>query len=420
MAGVKLPFELFVGLRYLKSKRQERFISLISILSIAGVALGVMALIVVMSVMNGFRKDIQEKIIGAQAHVMIASYDQGGIKDWQELLTKVRKTKHVVAVSPYLANQVMLKNGHHVEGVLLWGIDPVKEARVTELNKHMKVGKLSSLNAPPQYPDNPLRGRSIILGAEVARKLGVLAGDTITVVAPVFKMTAAGMTPKVTTMKVTGIFEMGMFEYDATFAYVSLSTSQLLFEQPNTVNGMAVKVDHLENARQVAAELQDHAFGYWARDFMALNRNLATALHTEKIVMFIILIMIIMVAAFNIASTLIMVVMEKKKDIGILKAMGANQRSIRRLFMLEGGLIGIGGALLGLAGGLITCLLLKLYPLKIPGGGSVYYIETLPVATDPKDVIMIATITFAVCLLSTVYPAWQASKLDPVEAIRYE
>jgi len=211
-----------------------------------------------------------------------------------------------------------------------------------------------------------------------------------------------------------------MFEYDATFAYVSLDTAQLLFEQPNAVNGMAVKVDHLENARRVAAGIQDNSFGYWARDFMALNRNLATALHTEKIVMFIILIMIIMVAAFNIASTLIMVVMEKKKDIGILKAMGSNQRSIRRLFMLEGGLIGIGGALLGLGGGLLTCLLLKLYPLKIPGGGSVYYIETLPVATDPRDVVMIAAITFAVCLLSTVYPAWQASKLDPVEAIRYE
>ncbi len=417
---MKKPFELFVGLRYLKSKRQERFISLISILSIAGVALGVMALIVVMSVMNGFRHDIQEKIIGAQAHVMIASYDQGGIKNWRALLARVKKTKHVVAVSPYLANQVMLKSGHHVEGVVLWGVEPDKEARVTELNKNMKVGSLSNLNAPPQYPDNPLRGRSIILGSEVARKLGVLAGDTITVVAPVFKMTAAGMTPKVTTMKVAGIFEMGMFEYDATFAYVSLDTAQLLFEQPNAVNGMAVKVDHLENARRVAAGIQDNSFGYWARDFMALNRNLATALHTEKIVMFIILIMIIMVAAFNIASTLIMVVMEKKKDIGILKAMGSNQRSIRRLFMLEGGLIGIGGALLGLGGGLLTCLLLKLYPLKIPGGGSVYYIETLPVATDPRDVVMIAAITFAVCLLSTVYPAWQASKLDPVEAIRYE
>lgn len=418
--NLKLPIELTLALRYLKAKRQEGFISLISVLSIAGVALGVMALIVVMSVMNGFRQDIREKIIGAQAHVMIASYDQGGIDNWQAVVKRAEDHPQVVAVSPYLANQVMLKKDHHVEGVVLWGIDPNKENSVTQLSQNMKAGQISSLLDPPQFEQNPLRERSIILGVEVARKLGVLVGDQITVMAPVFKMTAAGMTPKVATFEVTGLFEVGMYEYDSTFAYISIETAQLLFEQPNTVNGMAIRVSRLELARKVANDMQAASMGYWARDFMAMNRNLATALQTEKVVMFIILIMIVMVAAFNIASTLIMVVMEKKKDIGVLKAIGASSRSIRKVFMYKGGLIGFGGALIGLSLGLITCWLLQLYPLKIPGGGVVYYIETLPVATDPIDVLLIAGATFVVCLLSTIYPAWQASKLDPVEAIRYE
>ncbi len=415
-----LSFEAYIAGRYLKAKRKETFISLISVISVAGVALGVMALIVVMSVMNGFRQDIRQRIIGTKAHVMIASYDQGGIDNWKNVLEKAENHPKVRAVSPYLANQVMLKNENHIQGVLLWGVDPEKETRVTQLGKHLKSGKVKDLNRPPVPGPNPLRGRGIILGVEVARKLGLLTGDEVTVIAPVFKVSAAGTVPKVATFIVVGIFEAGMYEYDATFSYVSLDTAQRLFEQPGQVNGMAIKVEDVMQARQVAQELQALGTDYWARDFMNLNRNLATALRIEKIMMFIILIMIVMVAAFNIASTLIMVVMEKKKDIGILKAMGAGRRSIMRIFVLEGAFIGLGGTILGLAGGLITCLLLKLYPLRIPGGGSVYYIEKLPIATQVADVMLITLLTLAVCLLSTMYPAWQASRLEPVEVIRYE
>lgn len=413
-------FEAYIAGRYLKAKRKETFISLISVISVAGVALGVMALIVVMSVMNGFRQDIRQRIIGTQAHVVIASYDQGGIDNWESVLEKAENHPRVTAVSPYLANQIMLKNGNHIQGVLLWGVDPEKETRVTQLGKNLKSGKVKDLNRPPVSGPNPLRGRGIILGVEAARKLGLLTGDEVTVIAPVFKVSAAGTVPKVATFIVVGIFEAGMYEYDATFAYVSLDTAQRLFEQPGQVNGMAIKVEDVMQARQVAEELQAMGTDYWARDFMNLNRNLATALRIEKIMMFIILIMIVMVAAFNIASTLIMVVMEKKKDIGILKAMGAGRRSIMRIFVLEGAFIGLGGTILGLAGGLITCVLLKLYPLRIPGGGSVYYIEKLPIATQVADVLLITIVTLVVCLISTMYPAFQASRLEPVEVIRYE
>jgi len=417
---VRLPFELQVGLRYLRAKRQQTFISLISVISVAGVALGVMALIVVLSVMNGFQNDIRSKIIETQAHVILASYDRGGISNWRHVLHFAEAHPGVAAVSPTLANQVMLKHDQQVQGVMLWGVDPAREAKVTNLAKNIKTGKLASLNQSPLPGPNPLRGRGIILGAELARKLGLLRGDEVTVVAPVFKVTAAGTMPKVATFQVVGIFEAGMYEYDSTFAYVSLDTIQQLFEMPDVVNGFSVKVKNLDQAGAIAHDLEKGGTDYWARDFMSMNRNLATALKIEKMMMFVILILIVMVAAFNIASTLIMIVMEKKKDIGILKAMGADAGTIMRIFMWEGSLVGFTGTLLGLTGGLVTCLFLKMYPLQIPGGGSVYYIEKLPVTTQPADVLFITATALVVCLLSTLYPAWQASRLDPVEAIRYE
>ena len=417
---MQLPFALFVGLRYLKAKRRQKFISLISVTSVAGVGLGVMTLIIVLSVMNGFQQDIRDKIIDIQAHVVIASYDRGGIANWQGVLSKVEAHPEVMAVSPYLANQVMLKHEQLVQGVMLWGVEPARESRVTRLARNLKGGTLADLEQPPLPGPNPLRGRGIILGAELARKLGLVTGDEVTVVAPVFKVTAAGTLPKVATLRVVGIFEAGMYEYDANFAYVSLRTAQTLFETPGVVNGFAVRVRQVERAGEVAADLQRLGNDFWARDYMALNRNLATALKIEKVMMFIILVLIVMVAAFNIASSLVMVVMEKQKDIGILQAVGATRRTIARIFVWQGALVGTVGTALGLAGGLLACLFLKWYPLRIPGGGSVYYLEKLPVSPQAPEIILVTATALVVCLASTLYPAWQASHLDPVEAIRYE
>jgi lipoprotein-releasing system permease protein len=416
---VKSIFEVFVSLRYLKAKTRQSFISLIALLSFGGVALGVTALIVVMSVMNGFRQDIRNKIIGAQSHIMVSSYDKSGIPGWDRLLARIEALPNVQGASPYLANQVLLKSSYRSLGVLLWGMEPSKEEKVSQLKKNLLQGQWNDLAQKPAGP-NALSGRGIILGLELSRKLGVLVGDPITVVAPVFKTTAAGTIPKVANLTVKGIFEAGMYEFDSSFAYVTLETAQLLFEQPGMVNSMAVRVKNLEQARETAEKIQTMGNGFWARDFMALNPNLAAALRTEKLVMFVILVLIITVAAFNIASTLIMVVMEKKKDIGILKAVGATRQSIMKIFLFQGAWIGTIGTILGLAGGLGLCWVLEVFPLRIPGGGSVYYIENLPVAVEFWDVVFTVGLAVIMCVCSAIYPAWQASRLDPVEAIRYE
>lgn len=415
-----LPFSIYIGLRYLRAKRKQKFISLITVISVGGVAVGVMTLIVVLSVMNGFQRDIREKIIDTQAHVVIASYDRGGISRWPEVLLKAEAHPEVEAVSPYLASQVMLKHDQLAQGVMCFGVMTAREACVSRLAKNLKSGSLEDLNAPPLPGPNPLRGRGIILGAELARKLGLARGDEVTVLAPVFKVTAAGTLPKVATFRVAGVFEAGMYEYDANFSYISLDTAQLLFETPGQVNGLSVRVKRVERAGAVAADLQKLGSDFWARDYLALNRNLATALHIEKVMMFVVLVLIVMVAAFNIASSLIMVVMEKQKDIGILKAIGATQRTVMRIFVWQGTVVGVLGTLLGLAGGILLCAFLKWYPLRIPGGGSVYYLETLPVSPQVPEIALVAGTALVVCLLSTLYPAWQASCLDPVEAIRYE
>ncbi len=407
-------YNFFVGLRYLWAKKKG-FISLISFLSVAGITLGVWALIVVISVMNGFHEDIRDKVIGTNAHVIAQSYTREGISDYAKMVEGISKIKGVEAVSPYFMGQVMMKRDEKVEGLVLWGIEPSTIGKVNKLDRQIKKGELSHL-------EKELAGgrRGIILGKELMNNSDLSVGDEIIVISPVFVQTPSGMVPKMEKMVIVGVFEAGMYDYDTTFAYVSMSTAQKLFGKNDVATGIAVRADKLENSAAIAAEIHRQYKTVWARDWMAMNKNLFEALKIEKIAMFIILLLIVMVAAFNIASTLIMIVMRKTKDIGILKSMGATNGDIMNIFIIQGVTTGIIGAVTGFVMGIATCWYLKAFPISMPGGGSVYYIDKLAVSVKMNEVIIIPVAAVIISFLATLYPSFHASRLDPVEAVRYE
>lgn len=408
-------FTYFIGLRYLGAKKQG-FISIISFISIAGIALGVTALIVVISVMNGFHEDIRNRIIGTNAHVIaLPGNAREGIKNYMDIIKKIEKIDHVIAVAPYYMGQVMLKFSDKVDGILLWGVIPESISKVNKLSKNIIKGDIESITK--NLPDNE---KGVIIGKELSRSTGADIGDDVFIISPVFKKTPAGPMPKMIKMKIVGIFEAGMYDYDNTFTYVSLNTAQELFEKDDVITGIAIKTDKIENATYVASEIQRKFKNIWARDWMSMNKNLFAALKIEKIAMFIILVLIVLVAAFNIASTLIMVVMRKTKEIGILKSIGANNRDIMNIFIIQGVATGIIGAIIGFIIGIAICLYLKAFPISMPGGGSVYYIDKLAVSIKWMEVIIIPVVAVIISFLSTLYPAFHASRLDPVEAIRYE
>lgn len=407
-------FAFFIGLRYLLARKQG-FISLISIISIAGVALGVGALIIVISVMNGFHEDIRDKIIGTNAHVVAGSYSSDGIYDYKSKIAAIRKIPNVKAAAPYYMGQVMLKQRERVAGIVMWGVDPASISKVNNIASHMKKGEFESI--VKDLPDNK---KGIVLGKELVNTLGADIGDDIILISPVFQQTPAGLMPKMSRMTIVGIFEAGMYDYDNTFAYVSIKTAQELFGKDDVVTGIAIKTEQIESAMGVAAEIHRQIKDLWARDWMSMNKNLFEALKIEKIVMFIILTLIVMVAAFNIASTLIMIVMRKTKDIGILKSMGAKNSEIMNIFIIQGVMTGIIGSVLGFISGVLICLYLEAYPISMPGGGNIYYIDKLAVSLKMGDIIIIPIASVLIAFLATLYPAYQASRLDPVEAIRYE
>jgi len=411
---LRLPVEFYIAKKYLLAKRKQTFISIISLISVAGVAVGVMALIIVLAVMNGFERELKERILGATAHAHVTSLE-GSIGKPFELAEKVRKAEGVAAASPYIFSQMMISSGSNALGGVLRGVDTATIGDVTRLARDIRIGRIEDLH---RKSEEGLPG--VILGRELAANLGAGLGDVVEILVPGGSVTPLGAFPRTARFRVAGVSVSGMYEYDATFAYVAFEEAGRLLGMEGRATGVEVKVHDVYAAADVAKALRSElGYPYHAKDWMQSNRNLFSALKLEKVVMFIILVLIVMVAAFNIISTLIMVVMEKTKDIAILMTLGATRRTIRRIFALEGLLIGFAGTALGTALGAALCHLLRRYQfIHLPS--DVYYISTLPVSLDSGMVLLVAASSILICFLATVYPARQASRVDPAEAIRYE
>jgi lipoprotein-releasing system permease protein len=406
-------FEFFLSARYLKAKRKQAFISIITMISIIGVMMGVMALIVVLSVMNGFREDLMSKILGVNSHLLVLSYE-GAFKDYDKVISQVDQVEGVRASTPFLYSQVMVNNSGSVSGVILRGIDMETAPRVINIEPMIKEGSLQTLER--LHDGLP----AIIIGKELSKNLMARPGDILTVVSPLGKLTPLGRIPYDRKFKVTAIFESGMYEYDSSMAYVSLKEAQDFLGFENRVTGIEVKVADVYEADRTGVAVQKKlGYPYWTKDWKQMNRSLVSALKLEKLTMFVILLMIVLVGALNIISTLVMVVMEKTRDVAILRAMGTTGRSIMSIFMLQGLLVGVIGTLAGLASGLGLCHLLAKYKfIDLPS--DIYYISTLPVKVESTDVAFVTISAVLISFLATLYPSWHASRLNPVEALRYE
>jgi len=395
-----MKIELLISWRYLVTKRKEKFISLISVLSVLGIAIGVMALILVIAVMNGFDSELRDKIVGNFAHIAVLGY--GGIDgaSYDSLTDKIKKNPHVKAVTPYLQGQVLVKQDNVLFAADLKGIDPEQEVSVTKIKDYVREGKVSELG------DN-----GVIVGKELALQFGLGVGSDLLIHSPAGK-------PR--TLRITGIFDSGIYDYDFRFLFVNLKTAQQILGMENRITAIAVKLDNLYSADKAKNQLANSlGAGYMVKSWMEMNENFFAALKLEKLTMFIILTLIILVAAFNIASTLIVMVVEKTKDIGILKALGVSRSGIRRIFTYEGLTIGILGTAIGSLSGIFLCALLKKYQfIKLP---PVYSIEKLPVQiVFWPDIFVIIISALAITLIATIYPASKAAGLKPVEALRYE
>jgi lipoprotein-releasing system permease protein len=412
------PYELYIGLRYTHAKRRTHFISFISMTSMLGIALGVTALITVLSVMNGFEKELRDRILGMASHATVTTFG-GQMGDWQAVVASVESNPEVIAAAPYIRGETMLSHGNRVSGALLRGILPEEEARVSDVVANVKVGGIDSLASG---------AFNIILGSELAIALGVGVGDAITVVAPQAIVGPTGIMPRLRRFTVSGLFEVGMFEYDRGVALVHMNDAARLFRMDEDVTGVRLKLADLFAAPRAARELGGQLAGdYRVEDWTRQHANFFRAVKTEKRVMFIILTLIVAVAAFNIVSTLVMVVTDKQSDIAILRTLGAAPRSILQVFMIQGTVIGVFGTLLGVGGGVALALNVETLVPAIESlfhvqflAPDVYYISDLPSELHWRDVGVMAGVAMSLSLLATIYPAWRAARTQPAEALRYE
>lgn len=413
-----LPYELWIGLRYTRAKRRNHFISFISLISMAGIALGVTALIVVLSVMNGFQEELRNRILGVASHLEITGAGES-LSDWPGLDVQVRRHPEVRGTAPYVRGQALLANGSNPRGTLVRGVLPEREGEVSDLGAAMKTGRLSDLKAG-EY--------NIILGLELARSLGLTLGDKVAVIIPQGTFTPAGLVPRLKQFTVVGVFEAGMYEYDAGLALIHLADAQRLYRLGDGVSGLRVKLADMDRAPFVTRALAESLHGeYFLSDWTMSHANFFRAVAIEKRMMALILTLIVAVAAFNIISTLVMVVTDKQADIAILRTLGASPASIMQIFMVQGSLIGVVGTALGVSGGILLALnVATVVPMIERALGldlfpaDVYFISELPSKLVWSDVAWIGGVALLLAFLATLYPSWRAARVQPAEALRYE
>ena len=416
-----LPFELFVGMRYTRAKRRNHFISFISLTSMVGIGLGVAALIVVLSVMNGFQEELRSRILGVASHLQITGASNV-LANWQAVSSKVQTAKHVTGSAPYIMAQGMLSNGQAVQGAIVRGVLPSDEVKVSDLGGHMRAGQLEDLKAGEF---------GIVLGAELAQSLGVILGDKVVLMAPQGQFTPTGVMPRIKQFTVVGLFQIGMYEYDAGLALINIDDAARLYRMGDNISGVRLKLDDLflapKISRDLAVVLSDETQALFLTDWTQEHANFFRAIQMEKRVMFIILALIVAVAAFNIVSTLVMAVTDKRADIAIMRTFGASPPSIMTIFIVQGALIGVVGTVIGAFFGVLIALNIStivpfiehLFNVQFLAK-DIYYISELPSHLLWGDVITIVILSFFLSLIATLYPSWKASKMNPAEALRYD